>query len=126
MALTAVFVLVVSCTWVHGSKLISQHDIGSPSQQSPSEIVKHAILKQDLDQKIADANKEVGDATTVKTQKTAKHESAVEDERDAIERETQAENAEVQARTRKEQAQRKKKTKPSDEWRCWRAKQPQL
>jgi len=107
MVLTAVFVLVVGFTSVHGSKLINQHDSGSGLSQTNNldDILKHALLKKNLDKEIKDANKEVGEATDVKTQKTSNHQSAVQDEQDAIEKEAQAENAEVLARTEKETAQ---------------------
>jgi len=104
MMLTAVFVLVVGCTWAHGSKLINQHDIVKPGL-TPEEVLKHALINKGLDKKISDAKKEVGEAKGDKADKKSKHTSAVQGEQNAIKAEIKAENAEKQARTQKEEAQ---------------------
>jgi len=109
MAFTAVFSLVVLCTGVHGSKLISQHEGGSLSQkpqtQSPQEIVKHALLRKDMDTEISNAKTEVSQARTHKGQKSAAHAKAIQNEQNAFQVETQAESAEADARQKKEDAQ---------------------
>lgn len=109
MALTTVFSVLVLGTWVHGSKLISQHEGGSPSQkpqtQSPEDILKHALLKKDLDREISEWTKKVSQRKTEKAQKKSAHESAVQEEHDALKAESQAVDSEAQAREKKEQAQ---------------------
>jgi hypothetical protein len=106
MVLTVLFALVVGCAWVHGSKLISQHDVGNPPNLQHDDILKHAIIRGDLDKKIADAKKEVGQAKEDKGQKTANHEHAVQDEQAAQERESEAEDADLSAREDQEAARK--------------------
>jgi len=107
MGFTAVFSLVVLCTCVDGSKLISQQESGSPSHKknSPEDVAQHALDRGDVDKRIADATKAVRQTTNVRDQKKSKHEQSIQNEQDAFKKETQAEVVETHARQAKEATQ---------------------
>jgi len=107
MGFTAVFSLVVLCTCVDGSKLISQQESGSPSHKKKGleDVAKHALDRGDVDKRIADATKAVGQTTKVRDEKKSKHEQSIQNEQDAFKKESQAEEVETGARQKKEEKQ---------------------